>query len=479
MVLVLAASAAAAGAAAAAARVSASPALFPRFQRSVTDYVSRCGKGRPLRLSLDASPGSTIAVGAHPARSGRFSEGVSRRAGEAVSLRVRSGARTSTHHIRCLPTDFPHWVAHRRRRPQAQWFVTTPIGGATDGYVAIFDSHGVPVWWRHSSSYAPIDAKLLPDGNVIWAHYLGTGFGIVDSQVYEEHGLDGRLARIVRAVGNPTDTHDMEPMPNGHSLVMAYRLRRHVDLRAYGGPEDALVWDAEIQELTPDGKLVWSWNSKDHVDLSETGRWWPSLIASQETAPPDQRAYDLIHINSVEPDGNGFVVSARYLDAVFRIDRKTGAIDWKLGGTHRPESLTVAGDPLGDTPFAGQHDARLFEDGTVTVYDNGNGPKRDRAPRVVRYRIDTQARTGTLLERLRRADVDKSQFGGSARKLPGGNWVICWGGTPLVTEQTPSGKTVLSLRFRHGLGSYRAVPVPRGQVTAGSLRRGMDRMNRG
>jgi hypothetical protein len=95
---------------------------------------------------------------------------------------------------------------------------------------------------------------------------------------------------------------------------------------------------------------------------------------------------------------------------------------------------------------------------------------------VVRYRIDTKARTAKLVEGFDQGDVPRSGWGGSARKLPGGNWVIYWGGTNLMTERTPSGKRVLDLLFLNDMHSYRAFPIPPGQLTAQALRQGMNRL---
>ena len=54
-------------------------------------------------------------------------------------------------------------------------------------------------------------------------------------------------------------------------------------------------------------------------------------------------------------------------------------------------------DPRAYT-FGAQHDARLLPDGTVTVFDNRSiGHQR---PRAVRFRIDEQDRTATLLQSI-------------------------------------------------------------------------------
>ena len=82
----------------------------------------------------------------------------------------------------------------------------------------------------------------------------------------------------------------------------------------------------------------------------------------------------------------------------------TASVVWKLGGTARPESLTILNDPEFTTGsgFGGQHDARVLDDGSVTIFDNGFHPDTvlRHPPRAVRYAIDAGAGTATLLEQV-------------------------------------------------------------------------------
>ena len=458
--------------AAAGVQIKTDPAMRPGFKSSVPDYVSRCAPGKPLRFSVGVSGGDSVAIGDGPRHTSDFSVDVPVETGSDVMVRVTSGGRTSNHHVRCLPPGFPDWQARRHGTPQAQWYVITPLGPRPRGYVAVFDARGVPVWWFYSDTYGPWDGKLLPNGNFIWSRQLNDLFSVNPDVAWEEHALDGRTLRVLKTSGTPTDWHDLEQMPNGHFLLECYRPRSNVDLSGHGGPKHANVYDGEIQELDSDGKLVWRWNSKDHIKLSEI-RWWDWIHARQAKRAPSKRVYDLVHLNSVEADGHGGVIaSSRYLDAAFRIERKTGRITWKLGGTKTARRLKISGDPRGDQPFSGQHDVRLEPDGTVTVYDNGTLEKR--APRVLRYRIDAKAGTAKMLEGFGQSDVPRSGWGGSARKLPGGNWVIQWGGTTLMTERTPGGRRVMDIDFRDDMHSYRAFPIPKGRISAQQLRRGMN-----
>jgi hypothetical protein len=89
----------------------------------------------------------------------------------------------------------------------------------------------------------------------------------------------------------------------------------------------------------------------------------------------------------------------------------------------------------------------------------------------VRYRLDLTARTATLLEQVTDPGSNNSGCCGSARRLPGGNWVVGFGGTPGFTEQRPDGSRVI--RFT-GTFVYRAVPILPGRIAPSAFRAGMD-----
>jgi len=215
---------------------------------------------------------------------------------------------------------------------------------------------------------------------------------------------------------------------------------------------------------------VWEWWAADQIPVSEVPSAWCANILGG-TSP-----YDAYHMNSVEPDGDGYIVSFRHLDAVYRFRTVNGQIDWKLGGTPRAESLTVINDPnsIGDDLFRGQHDARLLPDGTLTLHDNGYHPGATRAPRAPRYAIDTSAGTATLLEQKTDPEaISTPVCCGSVRVLSGGDWVISWGSANRVTELAPDGSRVLKLEFT-GTFAYRAIPIEPGVVSRSQLRAAMD-----
>ena len=218
-----------------------------------------------------------------------------------------------------------------------------------------------------------------------------------------------------------------------------------------------------------------SGRTSNQIPLSATGRWYRlSVLKDHETLAGGQPAYDLVHFNSAEPDGRNVLISSRHTDALYEVERATGRIVWKLGGTRSDQTLARAGGGKARQLFGGQHDARIARDGTITVHDNSTGWRR--RPRVLRLRIDIAHRTARVVQRLTDRSVRSAGCCGSARKLPRGDWVVSWGFSPRFAELTTSGKPVLEVDFPPGYFTYRAIPLLPGELPARTLRQAMDAM---
>jgi hypothetical protein len=453
--------------------IAATPALYPDFDANVSDYAVRCTSA-PISFDATAPAGTNVSIDQQPARSGTFTQDVQLSSGQRADFSVTSASDSSTYHVRCLPADFPSWTYSLTGQPTQQWTLTSVVVGVSDArFVAFFDEAGVPVWWyKPSDGSRPFDAKLLSDDSVAFGEWTVGNFSADPARKYQVRHLDGSLVRTLQAVGTPTDFHEMQELPGNHYLVISYPPRDHVDLSAYGKPADATVVDAEIQEIDTDGDLVWSWNSKDHIGLDETGRWWD--INGTTRLPDGRDAWDIVHMNAVEPDGDGLLISLRHTDAIYRISRSDGHVEWKLGGTTTPQSLTLSHD-IYATPFGGQHDVRRLGDGTVTVHDNGT--RLDRPPRAVRFQINPAAKTATRLESLGDPDIPSSICCGGARKLDSDGWLVAWGGNGTIAEYAADKSRVFKLRFPDsGATLYRAFPVATARISAVQLRQGMDSM---
>jgi Arylsulfotransferase (ASST) len=159
--------------------------------------------------------------------------------------------------------------------------------------------------------------------------------------------------------------------------------------------------------------------------------------AADDVEPP--YIADLDHPNSIDFDlDGGVIVSYRDLSAVVKVDRKTRAIVWQLGGTQN--QFTFIDDPLGG--FDGQHTARVLPNGHLLIFDNGwtHSPPTSRA---VEYALDTVRKTATMVWQYSASPPIFNDFTGSAERLVNGNTVVAWTLKGLVDEVGADG-TLLS-----------------------------------
>jgi hypothetical protein len=426
--------------------------LYPSFQHQVTDYVNRCNPDAPTEVTVGAPDGTTVSVAGQAPRGGTYTTTIEQEPNERFTLVVSRGTTVTRHHVRCLPPGFPSWSAHRSGTPQAAYYATVIGAGGFEPHVPVlFDTNGVPVWWTN-----PEPTMLLnpfPNGHLATTFYNGAML---------ERRLDGTPVRLLDTQGATSDFHDVVLLPNGN-YAMVTAEPRPCDLSAWGeGPNTCQHHD--VQELTPTGQVVWNWRPEDHIPITETTPRW------RTATDPLRGLRDPWHWNSIEWTGDGFLLSFRHLDAIYKVDYATRQIAWKLGGSSRPESLRVIGDPVfaAGGSISGQHDARQTG-AVVTLFDNGS--LVDRPPRSVAYRIDEVARTATMRNEVTDSIAARSLCCGSTRRLPGGNVVSGWGGSGSISENRPDGTRVFLLDVGF---VYRGTPIRPGVYTPAQLRAGMD-----
>ncbi|MGB0120579.1 MAG: arylsulfotransferase family protein [Solirubrobacterales bacterium] len=451
--------------------------MYPAFRPSRDFYVTRCLPGK-VEVEVNATEGSTVRVGPYPPVTGRFTAEARPLPGQDFDIVIDTGGNERTYRMRCLPDDFPDWDYSRfEKPPRGTFFVSfrPEPNDSTRNWAVVFDQEGTPRWW-FSPPTNTLGGQILPDGTFQIPRGFGDGFGQDPRTGNEVRSLDGKLLRVVKARNAPTDAHEYTRLPNGNVLINSYRPIPGVDLTPVGGPADAGVLAGEIQEVTPSGRVVWKWNSLDHVPLDYTPeRWWKKILNNPHTDINGDDHYDIFHFNSAEPWGEDqMVISSRHTDKVLGISRKTGAILWTFGGEPDSRSLKIKGDdPLAEYPIGGNHDARISDRNLLSVHDNGTN--LGRPPRAVEYRIDLKHRTATFEGQLTDPTVKRSHCCGGVRPF-GSGWLVAWGNNPVVDGFNSEDE--LAFRLKLPVPVYRAVPVP-SQVSVNELDRALERMETG
>jgi len=309
----------------------------------------------------------------------------------------------------------------------------------------IADGSGQPVWEHPTAgdevynfqvqTYRGRPALTWWQGKIVDGH--GAGSYVIADQAYRT------IARVRAGNRLESDLHEFLLTSAGTALLTSY-VETHVDLRSVGGPAHGAIEDAVFQEVDlTSGRVLLEWHSLDHIALSES--YWPLTSWS----------WDYVHLNSIDVDTDGqLLVSSRNTHTIYKIDRRSGAIIWRLGGNQSDFAIGPG------ATFAWQHDARRQPDGTLTMFDNEGAPGGAPQSRALVLAVDEQARTASLLRQYLHPLALQAASCGSVRVLPNGNVFVGWGAEPFVSEFSPTGELLFDARLGTGYSGYRAFRIP-------------------
>jgi hypothetical protein len=309
------------------------------------------------------------------------------------------------------------------RKGEVVWFQPAADGGyATNLQAQSYRGKPVLTWWE--------SGKLVTSNQAI-----GTGVGYIADSSYN-------IIAVIRAQDYlQTDFHELTLTKQGTALITAYR-RRTADLSRLGAGRHSRVWSCLVQEIDiATGKLVFSWDSLDHVPVTET------LARSYLRG-----TFDYFHVNSISvaDDGN-LLIGARNTCTVYKVNRRTGAIMWRLGG----RSSDFAMGP--GARFWWQHDVREPRPGLLTVFDDGASPTREPQSRGLLLTMDEARRRCTLKHAYTSPARPLAVNQGSTQRLQDGSVLVGWGSEPAFSQFTADGSQVLNGQFPRDAWSYRAL----------------------
>lgn len=355
-----------------------------------------------------------------------------------ASWRTTEGSDGSVRRFYSAPELKPPtmYVLTRDARPTGDEYLflgPAELDGAQSGPM-IIDNAGEPVWFRQVegglwTTNVQVHRYRGEPVLVWWEGRVLTGYGFGEAVIVDRTYRE--IARIKAARGHHIDLHELTLTDRGTALFTCPPIETPFDLSYIGGSPTGSVRESIFQEVEiASGRLVHEWLSLGHVDPAESYR-----------RPIEN--YDYMHLNSiaVTPDGN-LLVSGRHTWAVYKLDRATGAVIWRLGGKRTQFAMER------DTQFAWQHDVRLPNPRMLTVFDNGDdGRTKTHRTRALKLNVDERARRVSLSRSYVRPRPVTATALGSARHLGDGHMFVGWGAAPYVTEFDAGGNVLADLRI--------------------------------
>lgn len=309
-----------------------------------------------------------------------------------------------------------------------------------------------------------------PEDELIWDYYFST-------YEYQQH-------------------HDIQPMPNGNVLVVAWERKTEAEAEAMGRLGlNGEMWPTLIAEIEPQGptggEVVWEWHLWDHM-IQDVDPAKPNYgVVADHPELMDINAAnvsqdgDWIHVNSIDydPVRDEIIFGARASREIYVIDHSTSTEEaaGHTGGNRGKggDFLYRWGNPqhydrgdASDQFFDVVHGANLIDEGmpgegNILVFDNGpNGTMTD--SKVVEitppidgegnYIIESGQPFGPATPTWSYGDNGEFQSGGTqcgAFRMPNGNTLICVTQGGYLFEVTESGEVVWE--YTHGSNIARAL----------------------
>jgi hypothetical protein len=319
------------------------------------------------------------------------------------------------------------------------WFHPLPAGeDATSLKVQQYDGKPVLTWWQ---------GRILEVG-------FGQGEDVIYNTSYQ------RVGSVHAGNGYHADLHEFRLTAEGTAWIDMFD-PIDANLSPYHGLSNGQITDSVIQEIdVKTGLVMWEWHALGHIPISE----------SHSPAPQASYPWDYVHINSISPGGAGsdlqegvagadqpgnVLLSSRNTWTLYDVDLRSGAVRWRLGGEHGDFKLGPG------TRTYWQHDAEWQPGGLISVFDNGSDPPKEKQSRGLLLDPDLATRTVTLVKQFvnpTKTLLATSQ--GNLLALPGGGWLMGYGGLPNFTEYNSSGQVLLDGTLGKNVQSFRTYLYP-------------------
>jgi len=316
----------------------------------------------------------------------------------------------------------------------------------------IVDNNGELVWFRPLSANAtatlrPFNVRVQEyrgqrvltwfQGAAVNGH--GQGNYLIADSAYQT------LHEVRAGHGYQGDLHEFLITDAGTALFTCYG-EVQADLTALGGSATGHYFDGVVQEVDiATGKVLFQWRCDEHIDFAES-------------YAPVAALWDPFHVNSINvaSDGN-LIVSCRNTWTVYKVERPSGKILWRLGG--KKSDFTIGPG----AHFEWQHNVTPQPGGRLTVFDNGAGDTTvEKQSRGLLLALDEQRRTVTLSRQfLHPSPAVRTSALGSVQLLPDGHVFMGWGMGPYASEFLADGTLIYDLKiYGGGTRSYRAFRSP-------------------
>ncbi len=372
--------------------------------------------------------------------------------------------------------------------------------------------------WSHNvnGSYT---LYLRENGNLVRTGFVnnqtfggGGGQGLV-----QELDWDGDLVwQFTYSSNDHYAHHDIELMPNGNVLMIAWEYKSTSEARQAGFQRNVPLWPDHIIEVEPEGSnsgnIIWEWHAWDHLiqDYDSNRDNYgvvgdhPELLDINMSGAGGMMGGDWMHVNGISfnPDLDQIVISSHNLNEIYVIDHSTTTEE---AAGHTGGNSGMGGDILyrwGKPSNYDMNGNQVFYVVHCSVWIPSGCPG---AGNIMAFNNREHQGTSMIVEIVPPVDEDGnysreegepfgpeeptwtfteagfySQHLGACQRLPNGNTLICESTSGYMFEVDQEGETQWSYSRNHEVvrilrygvefpGVYRLNPIDPGVIALNEL----------
>lgn len=222
------------------------------------------------------------------------------------------------------------------------------------GYLYLTNCHGDLVWYKKIPMTIKV-SKFTQHATFLTILSNDT-LRFASGNKLAEIDLFGQLLYHYDSAEKGTDRvfhHEIDYDQKGNLMTLVHD-KRVVDLSNIGGNRRDTIKGDGILIMNKKNEIVWEWSVFDVMNPAD----YNNILNEKK---------DWLHANALCQDSLGnYIVSFRNNSQIWKIEKETGQIIWKLGGAdddfNLPDSLK----------FHGQHNVQINKEGHLVFLDNGN-----------------------------------------------------------------------------------------------------------
>lgn len=370
----------------------------------------------------------------------------------------------------------------------------TLFGPEYSTYIYLINMDGKIVHYWKSDYIQGFGTYLLENGDLFRLDEFGNGIGFMSGgragRIEKFDNKSNLLWQFVYANDEHCSHHDIEPLPNGNVLIIAWELKTKIEAISAGRNPNRLrsntLWPDHVIEVEPvgsnGGNIVWEWHVWDHLvqDYDSTKENYGLIKDHPELIDINfgNTDSDWNHINAIDYNEkfDQILVSVHEFNEIWVIDHSTtteeaaghtggnsgkgGDLLYRWGN---PQAYD-AGD-ANDRQYFGQHGANWIEEGcpgegNILVFNNGENRRYSSVDEIVppvdssgNYEYEPgQAYGPNEAVWIYTTENPSDMFSmilSNAQRLPNGNTLICSANQGLFLEVSQEKEIVWKYQYHN------------------------------